>query len=334
MKLDVFNHLYPPAYFARLRDAAPARRMAPLWAKLPALTDIDAHFRLMDGFDDYRQVPSLANPPIETLGSPAEAAALARLANDGMAELCARHPDRFPAFTASVAANDVDAAVAEAERAIAGLGARGIQLFTNVLGKPLSAPEFFPLFETLHRHDLPVWVHPARGPDFRDYAGEDRSEDEIWFTFGWPYETTACMTRLIFSGLFDKLPGIKIITHHMGGMIPFFANKIEIGFSQIAHGELGRNPHAERCGLDRQPIEYYRMLRGDTALNGSKPATECGYAFFGADRSLFATDAPFDPTGGGYVIGGTIEAIESLDISDAERRAVFAGNTRELLKLD
>src|SRR5207249_10569891 len=83
--------------------------------------------------------------------------------------------------------------------------------------KPLSAPEFRPLFRHMAEHDLPVWIHPIRGPQFADYASEKVSENEIWFTFGWPYETTACVTRLIFSGLYDELPGLKIITHHMGG---------------------------------------------------------------------------------------------------------------------
>src|SRR4029434_980871 len=120
--------------------------------------------------------------------------------------------------------------LAEIDRALTQLGARGIQVFTNVAGKPLSAPQCSLFVETMLAHDLPVWVHPMRGPQFADYASEKVSENEIWFSFGWPYETTACMTRLIFSGIFDELPTLKIITHHMGGMIPYFAGKIKLGF--------------------------------------------------------------------------------------------------------
>ena len=120
----------------------------------------------------------------------------------------------------------------------------------------------------------------------------------------------------------------------MGGMIPFFAEKIDIGFEQLFEGGVGNNPLAARAGLAKQPIEYYRMLYGDTALNASRPATECGYAFFGAGRSLFATDAPFDPEGGALFTRGTIEAVDALDIDPAERARIYEGNARDLLKLD
>ena len=334
MKLDIFNHIYPRAYFERLVEIIPDKRMLQRWPKLPTLTDIDAHLRLMDGFDGYQQILSLANPPLEMLGGPEETPELARLANDGMAELCQRYPDRFPGFTASMPMNNPDAAIAEANRAITELDARGVQVFTNILGKPLSAPEYYPLFETLTGHDLPVWVHPIRGPNFPDFAAEDRSEHEIWFTFGWPYETSACMLRLIYSGLFDRLPGIKIITHHMGGMIPFFAEKISLGFEQLFDGDVDTNPLAEQAGLKKQPKEYCTMLYADTALNGSLAATECGLAFFGVEHSVFATDAPFDPDGGSFLIGGTLAAIDGLDITKEEREMIYAGNTRKLLRLD
>ena len=333
MKLDVFNHIYPSAYFERLKDIIPDKRMLLLWPKLPTLMDIDAHFRLMDGFDDYQQILSLANPPLEMLGEPDETPALARLANDGMADLCRRYPDRFPGFTASLPMNNPDAAVSEARRAISELDARGVQIFTNVLGKPISDPDYYPIFETLAGFDLPVWVHPIRGPNFPDFATEDRSESEVWFTFGWPYETSACMARLIFSGLFDKLPGVKVITHHMGGMIPFFAEKIGLGFQQIFDGDMSHNPLAEQAGLKKQPQDYYRMLFADTALNGSLPATQCGLAFFGTEHSLFATDAPFDPEGGAFLIRSTIEAVDSLDVDGGVREKIYAGNARRLLKL-
>jgi len=181
--------------------------------------------------------------------------------------------------------------------------------------------------------DLPVWIHPMRGPGHADYATEQASRHEIWFTFGWPYETSAAVTRLIFSGIYDKLPGLKIITHHGGGMIPFFADKIALGFSQIFEGQPERNPEAEKAGLKKQPIEYYRMLYADTALNGSAAAVRCSHAFFGSDHIVFATDAPFDALGGRQLVGRTIAAVEALAISHGERERIFSGNALALLKL-
>jgi aminocarboxymuconate-semialdehyde decarboxylase len=336
MKLDVFNHILPKAYFERLVDIIPDRRMLDRYPRLPTLWDLDARLRMMDDYAEagYCQVLSLANPPLEMLAGPQDSPALARLANDGMAALCRSHPDRFPAFTASVPMNNPDAAVAEAERAIDELDARGIQVFTNVLGKPLSAPEFAPLFDLLAARDLPVWVHPVRGPNHPDYATETASEFEIWFTFGWPYETSACMARLIYSGLFDRHPGMKIVTHHMGGMIPFFANKIGLGFEQLFENDPDRNPLALRAGLRKaQPLDYFRLLYADTALNGSTASTACGHAFFTTAHSLFATDAPFDARGGRDFIENTIAAVDSLDIAAAERADIYAGNARRLLNL-
>jgi len=180
-------------------------------------------------------------------------------------------------------------------------------------------------------HDLPIWVHPMRGPNTPDYASEQASEAEIWFSFGWPYETTACMTRLIFAKIFDELPTLKLITHHMGGMIPYFAGKINLGFRQIFFGTSERNPAAE--GLKRPPMTYYKRLYADTALNGEIEPTRCGHAFFGTAACLFATDAPFDCEGGRTLIRDTIRAIEALPIPAAERERIFAGNARDLLKL-
>jgi aminocarboxymuconate-semialdehyde decarboxylase len=332
-RIDAYNHVIPKSYFEKFAEIAPDPGIVKFFGALTALHDEDAHMRLLDGFDDYRQIISLANPPIEMLGSPEQTPALARIANDGLAARVKQNPDRLAGFIASLPMNNPDAAVAEANRAINELDARGIQLFTNVLGKPISAPEFYPLFETMVQHDLPIWIHPMRGPNFPDYAQEDASEFEIWFTFGWPYETSACMTRLIYSGLFDKLPDIKIITHHFGGMIPFFAEKIGIGFQQIFGGDPDRNPLAEQAGLKKQPKEYFKMFYADTATNGSTAAAACGLEFFGPDHSLFATDAPFDPEGGGLLIRETINAVDKLDI-DAETRAkIYSGNLERLIKL-
>jgi aminocarboxymuconate-semialdehyde decarboxylase len=329
--VDVFNHFMPKAYFERLRRLVPDHAAATAFPRLTTLWDLDARLRLIETFGDYAQVLSLANPPLELLGEPEATPELARMANDGLAELTQAHPERFPAFIASLPMNNIDATLTEIERAVRDLGAKGVQVFTNVAGEPLSADKFRPVFAAMARHDLPVWVHPMRGPQFADYAAEPASQDEIWFTFGWPYETTAAMTRLIYSGLFDALPDLKIITHHMGGMIPYFAGRIGLGFRQIFFGAPDRNPGA--AALKKPPGDYYRMLYADTALNGEAAATRCGHAFFGTAHCLFATDAPFDPEGGRGLIAKTIAAVAALDIGRDEREQILSGNAKKLLRL-
>jgi uncharacterized protein len=329
--IDIFNHFIPADYFERLRALVPDQPAATAFPRLRALWDMDERLRLLDRFGDYQQVLSLANPPLELLGPPERTPELARLANDGLADLCRRYPERFPAFVASLPMNNIDAALQEADRAVTALGARGVQVFTNVAGKPLSSPEFRPLFRRMAQHDLPIWVHPMRGPQFSDYAGEPSSENEIWFTFGWPYETSACMTRLIYSGLFDELPALTIITHHMGGMIPYFAGRIGLGFRQIFFGSADCNPGA--AALHKRPQEYFKMLYADTALNGDVAATRCGHDYFGTSHCLFATDAPFDPEQGALLIAGTIKAVEALAIDAEDRARIFHANARRLLRL-
>jgi uncharacterized protein len=334
MIIDVFNHFMPKRILDRLSDLVPGHVALKAFPELPTLWDVEARLRLLDGFGDYQQVLSLANPPIELLGPPERTPELARIANDGLAELCRKYPDRFPCFIASLPMNNVEACLVEIDRAIGTLGARGIQIFTNVQGRPLSGKAFRPIFARMVAHDLPVWIHPIRGPQFADYASETVSENEIWFTFGWPYETTAAATRLIYSGIFDELPALKIITHHMGGMIPYFAGKIDLGFSQIFFGSSASNPVAQQAGLKKRPGEYYRMLYADTALNGAAAATRCGHDFFTTGHCLFATDAPFDAEQGRALIGKTIKAVTALEIPAAEKARIFAGNARALLRLD
>jgi aminocarboxymuconate-semialdehyde decarboxylase len=333
MIIDIYNHFMPKPFMDRLADLVPSHIVLKAFPRLQTLWDLDARLKLLDRFPDYQQVLSLANPPLEVLGTREQTPELARMANDGLAELCRREPARFPAFIASMPMNNVAACLTEIDRCVGTLGARGIQVFTNVNDKPLSAPEFRPVFQKMHELDLPIWIHPIRGPNFPDYASEHVSEAEIWFTFGWPYETTAAVTRLIYSGIYDELPGLKIVTHHMGGMIPYYAGKIGLGFSQIFFGETDRNPAAEQAGLKRKPVEYYRMLYADTALNGNIAATRCGHDFFGSEHCLFATDAPFDPERGNWLISGTIEAVGAIETGAGDLARIRAENAKKLLRL-
>jgi uncharacterized protein len=334
MIIDVFNHFMPKAYLDRLAPLIPDQPAVTAFPRLKTIVDVDARLRLLDEFDDFQQVLSLANPPLELVAPPDQTPELARIANDALSEICRKHPDRFPTFIAALPMNNIDAALVEIDRAIDNLGACGVQVFTNVAGKPLSAPEFRPVFRRMVKHDLPVWVHPMRGPQFADYATEETSHNEIWFSFGWPYETTACMTRLIYSGIFDEMPALKLISHHMGGMIPYFSAKINLGFRQIFFGTPDRNPVAEECGLKRRPLDYYKMIYADTALSGAVAPTRCGHAFFGTAKTLFATDAPFDSEQGRGLIANTIRGVEALGLPGEELDRILAGNARALLKLE
>ncbi len=299
------------------------------------LWDLDARMRMMRRFKGYQQILTLSLPAIELLAGPEESPALARLANVGMAEIVAGHPQYFPAFVASLPMNNVPAALEEMDYAIQKLGAKGIQIFTNVNGRPLDDPEFYPLIRRcVKKYDLPIWLHPARTAKFADYPTESRSKYEIWWLFGWPYETSACMARLVFSGMFDKLPGMKIITHHCGAMAPFFDARIDLGMAQMGARSPGENYEGLLRGLAKRPLDYFKMFYGDTAVNGSAPAIRCGLDFFGAKHVLFGTDCPFDPEGGPMFIREGIRAINSLKLKEADRRRVYYGNAIEMLRLD
>src|SRR5262249_43296403 len=153
---------------------------------------------MMDRHPGYVQVLTLANPPIEVVGGPDASPDLARLANDEMAALVDTLPGRFPGFVASLPMNNPDAAVREIDRAIDQLGATGVQIFPNVNGRPLDGPEYRPVFARMAERGLPIWLHPARPPTVPDYAGEPRSRYDLWWAFGWPYETSVAMGRLVF----------------------------------------------------------------------------------------------------------------------------------------
>jgi aminocarboxymuconate-semialdehyde decarboxylase len=335
MKIDLFCHILPPPYFERMTAiSARGAYMQKRIREIPVMVDLDLRFQMMDLFgDDYVQVFSLAAPPIEALAGPDTSPDLARLANDSMAEIVGRHRDRFPAFVASVPMNNVEAAVREIDHAVGDLKAAGIQIFTNVNGKPLDDPEFAPIFQRMAELDRPIWMHPSRTAAFADYQTEPKSRFELWWTFGWPYETSVAMGRILFAGYFDRFPNLKVITHHMGGMIPYFAGRIGPGLDQLGVRTDDEDLTVYLKRLKKRPYDYFRMFYADTALFGAPHAMECGLKFFGVDQVVFASDFPFDPEKGTFNIRETIKDVDGLPISDADRQKIYEGNARRLLKL-
>lgn len=335
MKIDVFNHIFPRPFFERMMEVAGNMKdMGKRVREIPVLADLDMRLRMMDDFGaDYRQILSLAAPPLEVVGPPDISLDLARRANDGMAEIVRQHPDRFPGFVASLPMNAPAQALDELHRAMRDLGALGVQMFSNAAGKPLDLPEFLPLFDAMAGYDRPVWLHPARGAGFPDYAGESKSKYEIWWTFGWPYETSVAMARLVFSGMFDRHPGLKIITHHLGAMIPYFEGRVGPGWDQLGSRTSDEDYTGLLKAMKKRPIDYFHMFYADTATFGSLSALRCGLDFFGVDKVVFASDSPFDPEKGPMYIRETLRIIDALGLSAEDRHKILAGNAAKLVGL-
>jgi len=338
-KIDIFPHIFPESFFARMKELTANNKALAgsimRWMHIPVLWDLDSRLAMMRRFPGYRQVLTLSLPAIEYLADERDSPSLARLANEGMAEICARHPKQFPAFVASLPMNNVSAALDEIDYAIGKLGARGVQVFTNVNGRPLDDPEYFPIFErVVKKYDLPIWLHPVRRSDFPDYLSEKKSKYEIWWLFGWPYETAATMARMVFSGMLEKLPKMRIITHHCGSMAPYLEARISLGMDQMGTRTPDEDYVSLRKNMKKSPLEYFRMFYGDTATNGSAPSLRCGLDFFGSKHVLFGTDCPFDPEGGPLFIRRIIRVLDGLKLKRADLDRIYSGNAIELLRLD
>jgi predicted TIM-barrel fold metal-dependent hydrolase len=335
-KIDIYNHVMPRAVADRIRELAPGRGdMVKRVTSIPMLYDIEARIRMMDRWPGYQQVLTLSTPPIETIAGPEDAPDLARVANGELKKICEGRPDKFPAWVASLPLNNVEASLQEMDRAIA-LGARGVQVFTNVNGRPLDGPEFLAIFEhaTSH-HNVPIWMHPARDARVADYPGEAKSKYEIWQVLGWPYETSVAMARIVFSGMFDRLPEMTIITHHLGAMIPYFEGRVGPLWDQLGTRTSDEDYSEILAGMrakGHRPIDYFRLFYNDTAVGGARSAIRCGLDFFGAGRVLFATDCPFDPEGGPMFIRETIAAIDGLTLTEDERASIYFRNALRMLR--
>jgi aminocarboxymuconate-semialdehyde decarboxylase len=334
MHIDVFTHILPKRYFDKVLDVAPPgllllKRMQ----NLPARIDMDVRLRIMERYEGYAQVLTLAAPAIELLGGPDVTSDLAKLANDSMAEEVAAHPEQFYGFVASLPMNNPDAAVEEAGRAIRDLGATGVQVYSNALGKPLDAPEFEPLFARMAEIGLPVWLHPTRTPGVADYATEQRSYFDLWWAFGWPSETSNAMGRMVFAGFFGRWPSLQVITRHCGAMIPYFDGRVGGGLDQLGQRSDDPTDSAALAKLAKRSIDYFKMFYGDTVLFGSVAGLQCGLSFFGVDHVLFGTDFPMDPEKGPGFIRDTLAAIDQVNASADDKAKTLEGNARRMLKL-
>ena len=329
LKIDAYSHITPPKFMEVLRKVSPqdvTRKIMPT----PPLYDLERRFRIMDRYEGLVQVLTLAWPAMEEFGK--ESVDLSKRANDELAELVLQHPSRFVAAIACLPMNNVDATLEEVDRAVNDLKCRGVLVYSHVNDKPLDSPEFIPIYEKMSRYNLPIYIHPQRSATYPDYRTEDESKFNVYSVFGWPYETTVAMTRLVFSGILEKYPNLKIVTHHCGGMVPYYAQRIRQHHDKY---EMGMHRHGGyKQGLAKAPLEYFKMFYNDTAIHGNTPALMCAYDFWGADHLLLGADMPLgDRELGSQSYRQTLNGIQQMDISDGEKKKIFEDNARNLMRL-
>jgi aminocarboxymuconate-semialdehyde decarboxylase len=321
--IDSFCHFFPAGIFKLL--SATSGGTVDIGKRIQGVRtiyDLDARFRMMEEFKDYSQVLSLGLPPLEAMAGPDKAPEFARVANDGLAELCAKYPDRFAGYVGGLPMANPAAAVKEAERILLNGNANGIQLHTNVDGHCLDEERFWPIYEVVEKSGKPILLHPARTAAVADFAAEKVSRYEIWTMFGWPYETSATMARLIFSGVMTKYPKLKVMAHHLGAMIPFFDERIATGWATLGSRTSGEDYSHVLPSLGKPLLDCFKDFYGDTALCGGRIGLVCGIDFYGTDHVLFASDAPFGAEGGAHYIRSQIKAMASLDLPAADMEKI------------
>jgi aminocarboxymuconate-semialdehyde decarboxylase len=300
---------------------------------IPALYDVEERLRVVETFPDYSQIICLGMPALDRLTGPEHAPEWARLGNDGLAELVAKYPNHFVGYAASLPMNAPAAAAKEAERVLSN-GANAIQLHTNVDGAPLDEPHFWPIYEIIERSGKPILLHPIRTREMADYRTETKSKYEICSVIGWPFETGVALARLVFSGIMDKHPSLKVITHHLGGIIPYFEGRVGHSWDQLGARTSDEDYGALLKRLKKRPYDYFKDFYGDTALAGSRAATVCGIDFFGVDHVVFASDCPFDPEKGRGYIRATIAVMEGLQLTKDEKARICHRNAQRLFGLN
>jgi predicted TIM-barrel fold metal-dependent hydrolase len=296
----------------------------------PALTDATARLDILDRneVDMHVLVPI---PWLEAFPRIAHDRTLApqyaRMMNDEIAAVVAAHPKRFRGV-ALLASVDPDAMVAELERTVKELGFVGAYVPVGPTAKRMDHPDFEPLYRAIVDLDVMLWLHPSR-PPLADYPDEKTSLYQVWQQMGWPYDTTAAMYRIVFSGVFARHPTIRIITHHHGGFVPYYQGGMR--GSWAASEEEGTQLSDK---VSRPYIDHFRKFYCDTACKDFVPKVlELALDFFGPERMLFGSDTPFGAGDGQSFTSGALRSIDAMAITPDVRGTILSANAQRILKL-
>jgi aminocarboxymuconate-semialdehyde decarboxylase len=275
--------------------------------------DHDLRIAVLDAMGVDIQLVAPAPGQCYTTVPPEVAIPAARVVNDGVAAFCAKRPDRFVPL-GCVPFQAPEAAVAELERCMGPLGMKGVQVLTNVAGREISEPDFAPFWAAAERLGALVMLHPV------GFTGGERFS-RFYFSnvIGNPLDTTVALHYLIFDGVLERHPDLKILAVHGGGFLPSYAGRIDHAW--------GARTDA-RGDLPRPPTEYLRKVYFDTIVF-TPHQLEYLVRVYGFDRILMGTDFPYDMADSDPI--GHVSSVESFDA--ATRAAICGGNAQRLLGL-
>ncbi|MFA1610919.1 amidohydrolase family protein [Halobellus rubicundus] len=320
--VDGYTHILTEHFFEELTDRFGFQGLS---GRPEFLWDVEQRKQDMDDYGVDKQVITLALPTLFQGMDHDLALEITKLANDEVRRLADEHPDDFiPVATLPKVSEEF---MAEFERCVDDLDMQGVQIFSNIDGKPLDHETFWPLFEEAEATDTPLWIHPQLW-EWYDWASE-YMEHRL---FGWPFDTTLALSRLVFGGVMEEYPDLEIVSHHGGGMVPFYGSRIEMFYQQRqAYPENYPEFHENSAPLSRPAEEYFKKFNADAAVSGSTPALECAASFFNDGNVVFGTDYPFSPERGRRTIDVTIDAVDEMDVDDGMREDIFAGNLYDLI---
>ena len=303
-----------------------------LFANTPTLIDPEQRLRLMDDLGISRSV-LVPLPWLETApavhADPQKCLHAARLLNDEMAQVVARRKDRFSAV-AILPTTTPEIMVAELTRTVKDLQMAGGMFVTGPTVKRPDHPDYEFLYTEASRLDVPLWIHPSRSPLYPDYIDEKDSKFQIWQTLSWLQDSSAAMVRIVFAGVFERHPKLKLIIHHHGALVPLFAQRMQYGWDYFEQNTGIKQP----TSISKPYIEHFKQFYCDTATQGNEPKLlEMTTAFFGPDRVLFGSDAPMDASAGQSFAGDAIASVEGMAIPEMDKIKIFHGNALKLLKL-
>jgi aminocarboxymuconate-semialdehyde decarboxylase len=325
LNIDFHNHFYPRAYLDELGKG-----------RGYAIVERDAHGRLLIHYEgDYNivvgphidlearledmnrcgidmQVLTLTTPSVER-ESPERGIRLAELANDGFGEIVERHPDRFTAL-AALPLQDPGAAADELERGVRECGLSGGTLMSNVGGRPLDSEEFMPVYEAAVRLDVPLFIHPTSPINSKAMV-----DYRLVPILGFGVDTTLLVLRLVFGGVLKRLPGLKLVASHLGGVFPYLRGRIETGFN--AYPEC-------KAHISEPPSKYLKRIWMDSIIY-DQDVLMSAIAFSGAEKIVLGSDHPHQIGD----IANAVERIKKLDINEGDKEKILGGNAAELLKL-